>query len=162
MSYLPPNLIISPEYKKVVELATTVGAITLVNGEAGTGKSVLIDYLSDVHKHLNVIKIAPTGVAGINIDGATIHSTFQLPLGILTPKIIKNHCQQLALSSRKMRNFCKSIHILILDEISMVRADVLDAIDEILRKFTGNNMPFGGIVTIMVGDLLQLLSLIHI
>lgn len=161
---LPPNFTVTDEYKKVVELCRNPGSTILISGKAGTGKSVLVDYLTEVFKELNVIKVAPTGVAAINVDGATIHSTFKLPTHIMSSAAIKSHCQQLAItpaSKNMMSSFCKSIHILIIDEISMVRADILDAIDQVLRKFTGRNLPFGGIVIVMVGDLLQLSPIVN-
>lgn len=164
MNLLPPNFVVSNEYEKVVQLSTTVGSVTLVSGEAGTGKSVLIDYLTVTHEHLNLVKTAPTGVAAINIGGATLHSTFGLPLHIMTPSAIKTHCQQLAMSpasKNRMQSFCRSVQILIIDEISMVRADILDAVDQIMRKFSGRNLPFGGVVVIMVGDLLQLSPIVN-
>lgn len=158
-SKLPPNFILSDEYKLVRLLVTKPGAHVLVSGKAGTGKSVLIDYIDETLPTLNIIKVAPTGVSAININGATAHSVFMLPFGVLTPSAIKSHIQSIFMSpfSRdRITDFAKNVHVLIFEEISMFRADVIDCIDTMMRRCTGLNAPFGGKNTAMIGDLMQL------
>jgi len=131
-----------------------------LTGKAGTGKTTFLRQLkAELPKRMVVV--APTGVAAINAGGVTIHSFFQLPFGPILPGQILNEKQNAAESSvRKYRkekiNLIKSLDLLIIDEISMVRADLLDGIDEVLRKFKNRNLPFGGVQVLMIGDLQQL------
>lgn len=145
---------ITPEYQQCLDHIDNRTNVIYVSGEAGTGKSVLIDHISQEYNHMNVVKVAPTGVAALNIGGQTIHSFFRLPLGLLHEKKINNHIDRM-----KQYNVgvFLSLEVLIIDEISMVRADILDAIDQILRKLRGiEHVPFGGVVVLIFGDLYQL------
>ena len=99
--------------------------------------------------------VAPTGVAAINAGGVTIHSFFQLPFGPHIPESIASS-QSVHKFNRERINLIKSLDLLVIDEISMVRADMLDAIDEVLRRYKDRNQPFGGIQLLMIGDLHQL------
>ncbi|RUT78338.1 HRDC domain-containing protein [Ancylomarina longa] len=135
-----------------------------LTGKAGTGKTTFLRKLkTDLPKRMVVV--APTGVAAINAGGVTIHSFFQLPFGPILPGQILNDSRNDAKASgkasfRKFRrekiNIIKSLDLLIIDEISMVRADLLDGIDEVLRKYRYSNQPFGGVQVLMIGDLQQL------
>lgn len=131
-----------------------------LTGKAGTGKTTFLKQLkAELPKRMVVV--APTGVAAINAGGVTIHSFFQLPFGPILPGQILNEKASTNESSvRKYRkekiNLIKSLDLLIIDEISMVRADLLDGIDEVLRKFKNRNLPFGGVQVLMIGDLQQL------
>jgi ATP-dependent exoDNAse (exonuclease V) alpha subunit len=121
--------------------------VVLITGQAGTGKSVFIQYLRGEIKK-NCVVVAPTGVAALNVGGQTIHSFFHFP-----PKPIdKDSIQQV-----KNRTLYEKLDVLIIDEISMVRADMLDGIDMFLRKNAKDeNLPFGGVQVVLVGDLCQL------
>lgn len=137
------------QYKLVVDAlgASKGAAVVLVSGEAGTGKSHLIDAL---RRHLrgNVVVLAPTGVAALNVGGETIHRFFGFP-----PRIITDDDIGRIASDRKFSH----LDVLIIDEVSMVRPDILDAIDKVLRKARRHErLPFGGIQLLLVGDPLQL------
>ncbi len=125
-----------------------------LTGKAGTGKTTFLHRVREqVPKRLVVV--APTGVAAINAKGVTIHSLFQLPFGPILPgqKGAENQKRRF---TRKKINLLRSLDLLIIDEISMVRADVLDAIDAVLRRFRRDQRPFGGVQLLMIGDLHQL------
>ena len=125
-----------------------------LTGKAGTGKTTFLHSIRDkVPKRMAVV--APTGVAAINAKGVTIHSLFQLPFGPLPPDKARQELRKRAFSSKKI-NLIKSLDLLIIDEISMVRADVLDAIDVVLRRYKNFRLPFGGVQLLMIGDLHQL------
>ncbi|PCH67663.1 MAG: helicase [Bacteroidales bacterium] len=134
-----------------------------LTGKAGTGKTTFLRQLKD-ELPKRMIVVAPTGVAAINAAGVTIHSFFQLPFGPIMPGQILNEDKNPKTESnspiRKYRkekiDIIKSLDLLIIDEISMVRADLLDGIDEVLRKFKNRNLPFGGVQVLMIGDLQQL------
>ena len=127
-----------------------------LTGKAGTGKTTFLRKLK-MNSLKRMIVVAPTGVAAINAKGTTIHSFFQLPFGPILPN---NDLNTTANFNRKFNktkiNIIKSIDLLIIDEISMVRADVLDAIDKTLRRFRNRDKPFGGVQLLMIGDLQQL------
>ncbi len=125
-----------------------------LTGKAGTGKTT---FLHNIKKEeiKRMVVVAPTGVAAINAGGMTIHSFFQLSFG---PKIPGQTQEELKKKrfNRKKINLIKSLDLLVIDEISMVRADLLDAIDEVLRRYRDYRYPFGGVQLLMVGDLHQL------
>ncbi len=138
---------ITDEYRKVYELLELGFPIVFVSGKAGTGKSTLIHYLRHTYKK-NVVVVAPTGVAALNVEGSTIHSFFQFPHRIITDDDIE------AVADRSLYG---KLDLLIIDEISMVRADLVDAIDKFLRtNGKHRNLPFGGTQLMLVGDLFQL------
>ncbi len=125
-----------------------------LTGKAGTGKTTFLQKIkADEFKQMVVV--APTGVAAINAGGMTIHSFFQLPFGPFVPGQIQEQLKQRKFSKQKIQ-LLKSFDLLVIDEISMVRADVLDAIDVVLRRFRNRRLPFGGVQLLMVGDLHQL------
>ncbi|PKK35089.1 hypothetical protein BWI96_18720 [Siphonobacter sp. SORGH_AS_0500] len=139
-----------------LELATEFIHFTNKNvfltGKAGTGKTT---FLHNLKKNLlkRMVVVAPTGVAAINAGGVTIHSFFQLPF---TPYIPDGKNQRQTGFTKERINLIKSLDVLVIDEISMVRADVLDGIDEVLRKYKNRSLPFGGTQLVMIGDLHQL------
>lgn len=134
------------EYKKVQKLIEENVPIIFLNGKAGTGKSTLIKYLRNtLNKHMVVV--APTGVAALNVEGVTIHSFFHLP-----PRIHNEEDIRLVFD----RKLYQKLELLILDEVSMVRCDLLDSIDRFLRINRENDAPFGGVQLLFVGDLFQL------
>ncbi len=125
-----------------------------LTGKAGTGKTT---FLRQVRKESikRMAVVAPTGVAAINAEGVTIHSFFQLPFGTFLPGQIREEMKKRKFARKKIK-LLKSLDLLIIDEISMVRADVLDAIDEVLRRYRDYTKPFGGVQLLMIGDLHQL------
>lgn len=133
-----------------------------ITGKAGTGKTTFLRHLRKTTKKSMVV-VAPTGVAAINAGGMTIHSLFQLPLRTLapTPASYSQMFAEQRLNQRK-RDLLTHLEMLVIDEISMVRADVLDAIDAVLRHYRfRRNTPFGGVQVIMIGDLMQLSPVVH-
>jgi ATP-dependent exoDNAse (exonuclease V) alpha subunit len=137
---------INPEFQKVLDLIEHTDEHVFITGRAGTGKSTLLRYLKDKTKK-NAVVLAPTGVAAINVKGQTIHSFFKLP-----PKFIDKR----AVHKLRNRKIFKKIEMVIIDEISMVRADLMDGIDHALRLNRGFDLPFGGAQIVMFGDLFQL------
>lgn len=121
-----------------------------VTGRAGTGKSTLLSYLVENTKK-NFAVCAPTGVAALNVNGQTIHSLFGLPPGLLGTEDVARHL------SKRSREVLRSIEMLVIDEISMVSADLLDAMNRMLIAARGKNRgPFGGAQVVMFGDPYQL------
>ncbi|MFW6369951.1 MAG: ATP-dependent DNA helicase, partial [Bacteroidota bacterium] len=137
-----------------------------LTGKAGTGKTTFLKNLRKISPKRMVV-VAPTGVAAINAGGVTIHSFFQLPFGPQLPQSArqenginsiagKGNGEYMSRFSRNKINLIRSLDLLVIDEISMVRADVLDAIDATLRRFKNRFQPFGGLQLLMIGDLQQL------
>jgi GTPase SAR1 family protein len=126
-----------------------------LTGKAGTGKTTFLHRLKE-QMPKRMIVVAPTGVAAINARGVTIHSFFQVSFGPQVPGYSGVEQQGFKRFSKEKRNIIKSLDLLVIDEISMVRADLLDSIDETLRRFRNNNEPFGGVQLLMIGDLQQL------
>ena len=126
-----------------------------LTGKAGTGKTTFLKNIK-THSPKRMVIVAPTGVAAINAGGVTIHSFFQLSFGPNIPnQNLDNRPLVRKFSNEKIKAI-KAIDILVIDEISMVRADILDAIDEVLRRYRNRNLPFGGVQLLMIGDLHQL------
>lgn len=128
-----------------------------LTGKAGTGKTTFLKELRRSSPKRMVVT-APTGIAAINAEGMTIHSFFQLPFAPHIPDTVFNagkHAYRYRFGKQKIR-IIRSMDLLVIDEISMVRADLLDAIDAILRRFRSPHLPFGGVQLLMIGDLQQL------
>lgn len=144
----PHSIEITPEYQEVIEAIERHDPYIFVSGKAGTGKTTLIGYLRE-NISGNVVVVAPTGVAALQVKGVTIHSFFRLPPRLIFPEE--------DIKPLKDKRLYKDIRLLIIDEISMVRADVVDAIDLFLRaNGPHKSQPFGGIQVMFVGDLFQL------
>ncbi|TKB98856.1 helix-turn-helix domain-containing protein [Pedobacter cryophilus] len=129
-----------------------------LTGKAGTGKTTFLHNLR-THCPKRMIVVAPTGVAAINAKGSTIHSFFQLPFGPYVASQVKDDATKSSYNRKMGRekiNLIKSLDLLVIDEISMVRADTLDGIDEVLRRYRDRSKPFGGVQLLMIGDLHQL------
>lgn len=125
-----------------------------LTGKAGTGKTTFLHNLKKKSpKRMTVV--APTGVAAINAGGVTINSFFQLPFGPHIPGTSNKNGQHKRFNKDKI-NLIRSLDLLVIDEISMVRADTLDHIDEVLRRYRHHDKPFGGVQLLMIGDLHQL------
>ena len=128
------------------------GRSIFLTGKAGTGKTTFLKTVVERSKKRSVV-VAPMGVAAINAGGMTIHSFFQLPLSPFVPGA---KIEQKFEFSREKRKIIASLDLLIIDEISMVRSDLLDAIDSVLRRFRDHYLPFGGVQLLLIGDLAQL------
>ncbi len=128
------------------------GRSIFLTGKAGTGKTTFLKTVIEQSKKRSIV-VAPTGVAAINAGGVTIHSFFQLPFSPFVPNArIKSKFD----FGKEKRRIIASLDLLIIDEISMVRSDLLDAIDSVLRRFRDRYKPFGGVQLLMIGDLQQL------
>jgi len=123
-----------------------------LTGKAGTGKTTFLKRLKE-HTPKRITIVAPTGVAAINAGGVTIHSLFQLPFSPFLPGSTDIYMKRF---SKEKINLIKSIDLLVIDEISMVRCDVLDAIDSVLRRHRDRYKPFGGVQLLLIGDINQL------
>ena len=134
------------------EFVENTGKSIFLTGKAGTGKTTFLKTIVERSRKRPVV-VAPTGVAAINAGGVTIHSFFQLPF---TPFIPGAKVESKFDFGREKRKIISSMDLLIIDEISMVRADLLDAIDAVLRRFRDHFKPFGGVQLLMIGDLAQL------
>ncbi len=132
-----------------------------LTGKAGTGKTTFLHRLK-MNSLKRLVVVAPTGVAAINAKGVTIHSFFQMPFGPILPDTDLNKTSGFNRKFSKTKiNIIKSMDLLVIDEISMVRADVLDGIDKTLRRFRDRNSVFGGVQLLMIGDLQQLSPVIR-
>lgn len=141
------SMILTSEHQVALELLENTSDPVFLTGKAGTGKTSLIQYFRD-HTKKKVVVLAPTGIAALQIKGQTIHSFFRFP-----PRLIDKH----AISHRVNRELYEDIDCVIIDEISMVRADLLDGIDLFLREYGKDRyLPFGGVQMVFVGDLFQL------
>ena len=136
------------------------GRSVFLTGKAGTGKTTFLRYMTETVGKRFVV-LAPTGVAAINAGGSTIHSFFQLPLCPYLPDVkelvTEYQMPEKYRSLKKERvKIIRTLDLLIIDEISMVRADLLDAVDMTLRRYRRNDKPFGGVQLLMIGDAQQL------
>ena len=150
----------NPQLELAEKYLTATGVSIFLTGKAGTGKTT---FLQNVLPRLNkrYVIVAPTGVAAINAGGVTIHSFFQLPPCPYLPDVKELITEyQLPEGKKQMRksriNIIRTLDVLIIDEISMVRADLLDSIDNTLRRYRRNSRPFGGVQLLMIGDIHQL------
>ncbi|NNE25330.1 MAG: AAA family ATPase [Saprospiraceae bacterium] len=138
--------LLNSEFTSVLDLIENQNEHVFITGRAGTGKSTLLNILKKTTRK-NAAVVAPTGIAALNVGGQTIHSFFKLPPKMVDPR---------ELTKRKNHRFYKKLKLLIIDEISMVRADMMDCIDIFLRNNRENNAPFGGVQLVVFGDLFQL------
>lgn len=161
-----PTLIKNPRLDLAARFISYTEKHLFLTGRAGTGKTTFLRNLKNLTWKRHVV-VAPTGVAAINAGGVTIHSFFQLPFGPQIPeelavrapaddKEARQAAARFQRFTREKVNIIKSIDLLVIDEISMVRADMLDAIDAVLRRIRNNTTPFGGVQLLMIGDLQQL------
>lgn len=148
--------ILTEEFQKVIDLVEDTNDSILVTGKAGCGKTTLLKYLVENLDVKEAIVVAPTGVAAVNAGGATIHKQFMLPIGVLSYDELKKKRMPSHLA-----DVLRTIDVLIIDEISMVRADMMDAIDYRLRRERHNEDPFGGVQVVMFGDLYQLAPVVR-
>jgi hypothetical protein len=143
----------NPELRLAEEFVRHTGCHVFLTGKAGTGKTTFLHAIQNKTRKRMVVT-APTGVAAINAGGVTLHSFFQLPFGPFVPGgEISNGQHKIR---REKVNIIRSLDLLIIDEISMVRADLLDGVDSVLRRYRRSDQPFGGVQLLMIGDLQQL------
>jgi ATP-dependent DNA helicase PIF1 len=142
------DLPLAPEQQAVFDAIETTQENLFITGRAGTGKSTLLNHLAE-HTSKQVVICAPTGVAALNVGGQTIHSLFRLPIGV----IAENDIEQ----SAELRKLLGTIDTLVIDEVSMVNADLLDAVDRSLRQARARrHEAFGGVQVVLFGDPYQL------
>lgn len=144
----------NPQLELAFDYVSSTNKNIFLTGKAGTGKTTFLQQLKqEPIKRMAVV--APTGVAAINAGGMTIHSFFQLPFGLFLPEYARDAARQRRFTRQKIQ-LLQSLDLLVIDEISMVRADLLDAIDDVLRRYKDRLLPFGGVQLLMIGDLHQL------
>ena len=141
---------LNPQFKRAFELMENTHKHLFITGRAGTGKSTLLTYFR-AHTHKEIVVLAPTGVAAVNIKGQTIHSFFGFKPDVTVQRVRKQH------TSKEEESIYQKLDTIVIDEISMVRADLLDCIDKFMR-LNGKDRarPFGGVQMIFIGDLYQL------
>ena len=149
----------NPEFQNALQIVEYTRHSLFLTGKAGTGKSTFLRYICANTKKKHVV-LAPTGIAAINVGGATLHSFFKIPFHPLLPNDVKfsekNIRETLKYTGEK-RKIIREVELIIIDEISMVRADTIDFIDKVLRIYTRNrHEPFGGKQMLFVGDIYQL------
>ncbi len=148
----------NPQLSLAYDFLLNTGNHLFLTGKAGTGKTTFLKHLKEVCPK-RMIVVAPTGVAAINAGGVTIHSFFQIPFGPYVPGVQREGEERknfLLKFNKEKINIIRSLDLLVIDEISMVRADVLDAINDVLRRFKDPTTPFGGVQLLLIGDLQQL------
>lgn len=160
-------MIVSEAANYVLRFINQTNRSLFLTGKAGTGKTTLLrEIIRTTHK--NTVVVAPTGIAALNAGGVTIHSMFQLPFGAFLPDhsapvfsdsvkfetrdSLRRHFKMSAIKRSVIRN----MELLVIDEVSMLRADLLDAVDFMMQSVRKRNMPFGGVQVLFIGDLLQL------
>ena len=159
---------ITNDARQVLQFINQTQRSIFLTGKAGTGKTTLLRKIIQT-THKNTVVVAPTGIAALNAGGVTIHSMFQLPFGGFIPEYITgssiSQYQKFETKNTLVKHFKMSgqkkavmlnMELLIIDEVSMLRADLLDAIDFMLRKVRRKDIPFGGVQVLFIGDLLQL------
>ncbi|MFD1715105.1 ATP-dependent RecD-like DNA helicase [Amnibacterium flavum] len=139
--------VLSAEQSAVFDYIENTRQHVLVTGRAGTGKSTLLNHLA-WHSEKQLVVCAPTGVAALNVGGQTIHSLFKLPIGVVADRDLDQ--------DPALRRLLGAIETLVIDEVSMVNADLLDAVDRALRQARARPEPFGGVQVVLFGDPFQL------
>lgn len=146
---LPEDFVATPEFVDFRSFINSSNKPVFITGNAGTGKSTFLQYFLENIEDDNPVVLAPTGVAAVNVGGSTIHSFFGFP-----PRYI--NLDSISSNYRWQRQFSHTLKTIIIDEISMVRADMMDNIDIFLRTNMNLDVPFGGVKVIMIGDMHQL------
>lgn len=147
------------EFKKALQIVNFTRRSLFLTGKAGTGKSTFLRYICQHTKKRHIV-LAPTGIAAINAGGSTLHSFFKLPFHPLIPtdsRFSNRNIKETLKYNGEKRKLIREVELVIIDEISMVRADIIDFIDKVLRIYTRNmREPFGGKQLLFVGDIYQL------
>ncbi len=149
----------NPEFQNVWNLVNHTSRSIFMTGKAGTGKSTFLRYITENTKKSYVV-LAPTGIAAVNVGGVTMHSFFRIPFKPLLPDdpdLAPDRLRQRLKYTREHRKLLRKLDLIIIDEISMVRADIIDFMDRILRVYCRRrHEPFGGKQLLLVGDIFQL------
>lgn len=149
----------SPEFQNALNLIMHTHQSMFLTGKAGTGKSTFLRYVCQQTKKKHVV-LAPTGIAAINAGGCTLHSFFKLPFHPLVPddpRYAGRRIRDFLRYNKAQIKLIRELELIVIDEISMVRADIIDFVDRILRTYTGNwRIPFGGKQLLLIGDVFQL------
>ncbi|MCM1077507.1 MAG: AAA family ATPase [Bacteroides sp.] len=149
----------NPEFIKAWELLQHTRQSIFLTGKAGTGKSTFLRYIT-AHTHKKYVVLAPTGIAAVNVGGVTLHSFFRIPFKPITPDdpdFKPDRIKQRMKYPGHLVKLIREVELIIIDEISMVRADIIDFVDLLLRTYSGNQRePFGGKQILLVGDVFQL------
>ena len=153
-------MVYNPEIELAEKYITETGVSIFLTGKAGTGKTTFLHHIVERCRKRSIV-VAPTGVAAVNAGGVTIHSFFQLPFCPYLPDVKELVTEyQLPENQRQLRkskiDIIRTLDLLIIDEISMVRADLLDAVDAVMRRYRRSGRPFGGVQLLMIGDVQQL------
>lgn len=149
------------EFQDALQLITHTRQSVFLTGKAGTGKSTFLKYICN-HTKKKYVVLAPTGIAAINAGGVTLHSFFKLPFRPMLPddpdlSLSHGRIFEFFKYPKEKRKIITEVDLIIIDEISMVRADIIDCVDRILRVYSGNmRLPFGGKQLLFVGDVFQL------
>ena len=149
------------EFQDALQLITHTRQSVFLTGKAGTGKSTFLKYICN-HTRKKYVVLAPTGIAAINAGGVTLHSFFKLPFRPMLPddpdlSLSHGRIFEFFKYPKEKRKIIAEVDLIIIDEISMVRADIIDCVDRILRVYSGNmRLPFGGKQLLFVGDVFQL------
>jgi len=143
-------LLLNDDFRYALDVLEKTGNSMFITGKAGTGKSTLLQLFRNTTKKKTAV-LAPTGVAALNVQGQTIHSFFGFPPRIVTPQEAARR-----VTRKDLLRLYKTLEVLVIDEISMVRADILDGMDKFLRVNRENFRPFGGVQVVFFGDLFQL------
>ena len=146
------------EWQDALQIVNYTRRSLFLTGKAGTGKSTFLRYVAE-HTKKKYVVLAPTGIAAINAGGSTLHSFFRLPFHPLLPNDSRYDRRHIRETLKYPSAHCKllrELDLIIIDEISMVRADIIDFIDKVLRVYTRNPEPFGGKQLLLVGDIYQL------
>jgi len=149
------------EFQDALQLITHTRQSVFLTGKAGTGKSTFLKYIRN-HTKKKYVVLAPTGIAAINAGGVTLHSFFKLPFRPMLPddpdlSLSHGRIFEFFKYPKEKRKIIAEVDLIIIDEISMVRADIIDCVDRILRVYSGNmRLPFGGKQLLFVGDVFQL------
>lgn len=153
-----PQIIINSEMQEAIDLVLNTNSNVYLTGKAGSGKTTLLKHILGICKK-NTIIAAPTGVAAINAGGVTLHSLLKLPFSPYKPAFVRGKTLHV-LGSYKLNDkqieTIQNLELLVIDEISMVRADLLDAVNDALCFYRNNKEPFGGVQLLLIGDLHQL------
>ena len=149
------------EFQDALQLISHTRQSVFLTGKAGTGKSIFLKYICN-HTKKKYVVLAPTGIAAINAGGVTLHSFFKLPFRPMLPddpdlSLSHGRIFEFFKYPKEKRKIIAEVDLIIIDEISMVRADIIDCVDRILRVYSGNmRLPFGGKQLLFVGDVFQL------
>ncbi|MCC7505952.1 MAG: AAA family ATPase, partial [Saprospiraceae bacterium] len=145
-----PALVLNNDFRHALDVLEKTDRSLFITGKAGTGKSTLLQLFRNTTRKKTAV-LAPTGVAALNVQGQTIHSFFGFPPRIVTPSEASRR-----VTMKHLKRLYQSVQVIVVDEISMVRADILDGMDRFLRVNRENNRPFGGVQMVFFGDLFQL------